>query len=219
MQYLKKMPPIAALSMGETFSRPANTIYEQVIDDYHLYDDPGQAVSNPFPAGTIEYLLYQKCWIDCLQWHVEDAIRHPDIEPREALACKRRIDALNQDRTNTVERMDDHFLTLFREVPVRPSAKMNSESPAWALDRLSILALKIYHMRIETRRTNADEQHIHQCTSRLRVLADQQLDLLRSIDELLQDIARGDKYMKVYRQMKMYNDPNLNPVLYNSAGH
>jgi hypothetical protein len=147
---------------------------------------------------------------------VEDAVRRPDIHPVEALACKRRIDILNQTRTDTVEAIDDHFLTWFKDIPLGAFVRMNTESPAWALDRLSILSLKIYHMEIETNRIEASQQHVQKCIGRLQALAEQQHDLLCSIDELIQDIARGHKRMKVYRQMKMYNDPSLNPVLYNS---
>ena len=121
---------------------------------------------------------------------------------------------MNQERTNTVELIDDHFLTLFRNVDVAPNASVNTESPAWALDRLSILALKIYHMEAEANRVHASADHKKICRNRLNILREQQRDLSRSINELLRDLSSGVKFMKTYRQMKMYNDPHLNPVLY-----
>ncbi|MDE6003730.1 MAG: DUF4254 domain-containing protein, partial [Prevotella sp.] len=163
---------------------------------------------------SIEYKLYLKCWIDTVQWHLEDIIRDPHINPNEALGLKRRIDHSNQDRTDLVEEIDSYFRTLYSKVKVLPEARLNTESPAWAIDRLSILALKIWHMKEQTERTDASAEHIAKCQAKLNVLLEQQVDLSTAIDQLLEDIEAGRKYMKVYRQMKMYNDPATNPILY-----
>lgn len=197
-------------------SNLANKIFTDAIDVYHIKDDIKQEINNPYPVGSLEFLLYQKAWIDTVQWHIEDEIRNPGIDPKQALDWKRKIDKSNQDRTDTVERIDDFFLIKFKETVPCDNAKVNTESPAWAIDRLSILALKIYHMRIESERNDVDAEHREQCKSKLTILLEQQKDLSQSIDELLEDIKQGRKYMKVYRQMKMYNDPTLNPVLYAS---
>jgi hypothetical protein len=199
------------------FTEDAMLIFKRAIDDYHLYDSIDEQIRNPYPAETISNLLYLKCWIDTVQWHVEDEIRNPDIDPVEALVFKRRIDKLNQDRTNKVEQLDDYFLSRFNKVQTAQQARVNTESPAWALDRLSILALKIYHMAAETNRTDASPDHLQRCSNKLAVLQEQLKDLSLSINELLQDISFGKKRMKVYRQMKMYNDATLNPVLYNGV--
>jgi len=197
-------------------SELCNRVFAQVIDHYHQYNDISKAGDNPYDAGTIEYLLYAKCWIDAAQWHMEDEVRNPNIEPAKALKWKRRIDSSNQERTDIVEQIDSYFLEKFKDVQPADTARINTESPAWAIDRLSILALKIYHMHEETLRTNADAVHLEQCSAKLSVLQQQRADLSLAIDELLGDIEKGERYMKVYRQMKMYNDPKLNPVLYNS---
>ena len=173
-------------------------------------------VRNPYANGSIEYLLYLKNWIDTVQWHLEDIIRDPNIDPVEALKIKRRIDRSNQERTDMVEYIDSYFLDLYKDVRVAADATVNTESPAWAIDRLSILALKIYHMEQEVRREDVSQKHIEECGRKLDVLRQQQVDLSGAIDALLDDIAAGRKYMKVYKQMKMYNDPELNPVLYAS---
>jgi hypothetical protein len=199
------------------FSEMANRIFGQVISDYHLVDSVNTEADNPFEAHTIEHLLYHKCWIDAVQWHVEDEVRRPDINPAEALGLKRRIDQLNQERTNQVELIDDHFVALFANITPGPGARLNTESPAWAIDRLSILALKICHMHIESAREDASPSHREACGRKLAVLLEQRQDLSQSIDELLGDMAAGAKRMKVYRQMKMYNDSSLNPVLYKRA--
>lgn len=198
----------------EHFSHTAYPIFERAIDDYHRTDNVDTPVRNPYPTPGIEADLYLKNWIDTVQWHLEDIIRDPDIEPLHALEIKRRIDRSNQERTDLVERIDSYFLTLYRDVQPLPGATINTESPAWAVDRLSILALKIYHMREEAGRTDADPEHIAACRRKLAVLTEQRADLSTALDQLLDDIAAGRKYMKVYRQMKMYNDPSLNPVLY-----
>lgn len=195
-------------------SGTANKIFQQVIQDYHVHDQIDHPIINPYDSQTLEHLLYLKCWIDTAQWHMEDVVRNPDIEPREGLYWKRRIDRQNQERTDTVEYIDSYYLLKFKDVLPLEDAKINSESPAWAIDRLSILALKIFHMEQETLRTDVSNAHIQACTEKLNVLLDQRKDLSQSIDELLSDIESGKKYMKVYKQMKMYNDPNLNPVLY-----
>jgi Protein of unknown function (DUF4254) len=199
------------------FAENANSIYKQAIDNYHFYNSVNQPVCNPYPENRFEALLYEKCWIDTVQWHVEDEIRDPYIEAGDALNLKRRIDALNQERTDRVEQIDNCLLVRFNSVKASPGALINTESPAWALDRLSILALKIYHMAQEVKREGVTGDHVKKCERKLSVLWEQRKDLSLSINQLLQDIARGMKYMKVYRQMKMYNDPSLNPVLYNAV--
>lgn len=197
-----------------TFTELANKIFVQAIDDYHLTDDVDTPMRNPYGRDSIEYALYTKCWIDTVQWHYEDIIRDPHINPTEALALKRRIDRSNQDRTDLVEEIDTYFRKQYSEVTPLPDARLNTESPAWAVDRLSILALKIYHMRQETARTDATEEHVAHCQAKLDVLLEQQKDLSTAIDQLLDDYEAGRKVMKVYRQMKMYNDPSTNPILY-----
>ncbi|WP_026836889.1 DUF4254 domain-containing protein [Gillisia sp. JM1] len=197
------------------FSAKANKIFKEVIDKYHLVNSVDQSFENPYNKDTqlIEHLLFRKCWIDTVQWHYEDIIRDPNIDPVAALTLKRQIDASNQDRTDMVEFIDSYFLKKFKEVTVKSSATINSESPAWAIDRLSILALKIYHMDEEANRGDASEDHRYKCQIKLNVLLEQRVDLSSAIDRLLEDIQNGDKYMKVYKQMKMYNDDELNPVL------
>jgi hypothetical protein len=195
-------------------SQLCNKIFQQAILDYHIYDDVDTEENNPYPDGTPEYLFYKKNWIDTVQWHLEDIIRKPDIDPVFALQLKRRIDASNEERTNIVEYIDSFFLQKYKDVKVREDATFNTESPAWAMDRLSILALKIYHMRLEAEREDATEEHQLSCGKKLDILLQQQADLSTAIDELLQEIEQGKKYMKVYKQMKMYNNPLLNPVLY-----
>jgi len=191
-----------------------NSLFEKVITKYHEIDDVAQSFENPYKTGTLEFLLYRKNWIDTVQWHYEDIIRIPTINPDEALTLKRKIDASNQDRTDMVEHIDSYFLKKHDDVIVKDSAKINSESPAWAIDRLSILALKIYHMHEEAMRESASEAHQKACQNKLNILLAQRKDLLTAIDDLLTDISNGDKYMKVYKQMKMYNDDELNPMLY-----
>ncbi len=195
-------------------SQFAFPIFEQSIKDYHVLNDVNQPSLNPYSKGTIEYLLYAKNWVDTVQWHYEDIIRDPNIDPTSALDLKRKIDASNQIRTDLVEYIDSYFFQKYATVQVKPNAKINTESPAWAIDRLSILALKIYHMSEETNRSEATAEHRANCQNKLNVLLNQKNDLFISIDELLTDIENGDKFMKVYKQMKMYNDAELNPVLY-----
>ena len=197
-----------------TFTALANPIFEQVIKDYHQTDNVDAPIRNPYSAGSIEADLYLKCWIDTVQWHLEDIIRDPHIDPVEALALKRRIDRSNQERTDLVETIDSYFYTKYHEVKVAENATINTESPAWAVDRLSILALKIYHMREQVERQDASEEHRQLCQQKLDVLLQQKVDLSTAIDQLLADFEAGRKYMRVYKQMKMYNDPNTNPVLY-----
>lgn len=197
------------------FSEKANQIFIQAIDKYHVLDDVYQSFENPYDKDKdlIAHLLYRKCWIDTVQWHYEDIIRDPHIEPVAALDLKRKIDASNQDRTDTVEFIDAYFLDKYKDVEVKADAKINTESPAWGIDRLSILALKIYHMNEEANRSEASQAHQMACKAKLNVLLEQRLDLSTAIDQLLEDIEKGEKYMKVYKQMKMYNDDELNPVL------
>lgn len=195
------------------FSSFAFGIFEESIDTYHIKDDVYQSFSNPYPKDKIEHLLYRKNWIDTVQWHYEDIIRDPQIEPNAALDLKRKIDASNQDRTDLVEYIDSYFLKKYQSVEVLKGATINTESPAWAIDRLSILALKIYHMQEEVNREDATPEHIEKCQTKLNVLLEQKKDLSQAIDQLLGDIEAGRKFMKVYKQMKMYNDDELNPVL------
>jgi hypothetical protein len=197
-----------------SFTKHCNEIFNRAIRDYHVNDDIDAPIQNPFEEGSIENRLYLKCWIDTVQWHFEDIIRDPNIDPVAALALKRRIDKSNQDRTDLVEQIDSYFRTLYKEVHVLDNARLNTESPAWAIDRLSILALKIYHMKEETLREDATPGHVAKCKAKLQILLEQQQDLSTAIDQLLEDIAAGKIYMKVYRQMKMYNDVDTNPVLY-----
>ena len=196
------------------FTENANRIFARAIEDYHRWDDVDHAIDNPFEAGSLDHLLYHKNWIDTVQWHLEDIIRDPAIDPAEALRIKRRIDRSNQERTDMVEYIDSYLLDKYRGVNPLPDARLNTETPAWAVDRLSILALKIYHMARETERADVDEAHRAACRKKLDVLLTQQTDLSRAIEELIEDIEAGRKYMKTYKQMKMYNDPALNPVLY-----
>ena len=197
-----------------SFSENCNQIFNQAIEDYHVKDNVDTPINNPYDRESINNRLYLKCWIDTVQWHLEDIIRDPHIDPADALSLKRRIDLSNQDRTDLVEQIDSHFRQKYADVNVLPDARINTESPAWAVDRLSILALKIYHMREQAERTDADKAHTDKCRAKLNVLLEQQTDLGTAIDQLLDDIKAGRKYMKVYRQMKMYNDPSTNPVLY-----
>ena len=189
-------------------------VFEKSVDDYHVYDDINRSASNPYDKKDFEHLLYEKNWIDSVQWHYEDIIRDPDIDPSEGMSLKRLIDSSNQNRTEMVEYIDSYFLKLYSNVSPKPDAKVNTESPAWALDRLSILILKIYHMKEESLREDVSEQHRATCNEKLQVLLEQQKDLSESIDQLLEDLSKGEKKMKVYKQMKMYNDETLNPVLY-----
>lgn len=193
-----------------------NKIFEDVINDYHQYNNIDHPIQNPYAINTLEHLLYLKCWIDTAQWHMEDVIRNPNIDPVEGLQWKRKIDKSNQERTDVVEYIDSYFLEEYANVIPQNNAKTNSESPAWVIDRLSILALKVYHMREETQRPEASVEHIEACSIKLSTLFMQQTDLSGSLDELISDIGNGIKYMKVYKQMKMYNDPSLNPILYNT---
>ncbi|NVN17046.1 DUF4254 domain-containing protein [Muricauda sp. HICW] len=200
------------------FSDFAFKIFQESIDTYHIKDDVYQEFSNPYPKDKVEHLLYRKNWIDTVQWHYEDIIRDPQINPVAALDLKRKIDASNQDRTDLVEYIDGYFLNKYQSVQVKEGATINTESPAWAIDRLSILALKIYHMQEEVNRSDAPQEHIDKCSAKLAVLLEQKKDLSTAIDQLLADIESGDKYMKVYKQMKMYNDDELNPVLRGQKG-
>ena len=195
-------------------SAAAYAIFEQSINTYHVLDTVDQAFENPYDSTTLDHLLYRKNWIDTVQWHYEDLIREPNIDPVAALELKRKIDASNQDRTDTVEFIDSYFLQQFKAISPLPDATINTESPAWAIDRLSILALKIYHMQEEANRASASVEPRAACAKKLAVLFEQKTDLSTAIDQLLADMAAGRKYMKEYKQMKMYNDESLNPVLY-----
>mgnify|MGYP005721838079 FL=1 len=195
-------------------SKKAIEIFEKSVNDYHVYDDITRNPNNPFENKSFEHLLYEKNWIDTVQWHYEDIIRDPDIDPSEGMKLKRLIDSSNQNRTEMVEYIDSYFLNLYSSVTTRENAKINTESPAWAIDRLSILILKIYHMEEESNRKDVSEDHRNNCKKKLNVLIEQREDLSESIDQLLIDLSTGIKKMRVYKQMKMYNDESLNPVLY-----
>lgn len=196
------------------FTSTANRIFQEVIEKYHIINDVDQPFENAYSkTDLIEHLLYRKCWIDTVQWHYEDIIRDPQIDPVAALTLKRKIDASNQDRTDMVEYIDSYLLEKYRHVTPKANATINTESPAWGIDRLSILALKIYHMNEEATRVDASESHRAACKVKLDILLEQRVDLSTAIDTLLYDIETGAKYMKVYKQMKMYNDDELNPVL------
>ena len=195
-------------------SKKAIEIFEKSVNDYHVYDDITRNPNNPFENKSFEHLLYEKNWIDTVQWHYEDIIRDPDIDPSEGMKLKRLIDSSNQNRTEMVEYIDSYFLNLYSSVTTRENAKVNTESPAWAIDRLSILILKIYHMEEESNRKDVSEDHRNNCQKKLNVLIEQREDLSESIDQLLIDLSTGIKKMRVYKQMKMYNDESLNPVLY-----
>ncbi|MCK9342455.1 MAG: DUF4254 domain-containing protein [Massilibacteroides sp.] len=199
------------------FSELAYSIFEEATRVYHEKNDVDTSVSCSYASGTIEASLYMKNWIDAVQWHLEDIIRDPKINAEEALKIKRRIDQSNQVRTDLVEQLDSYFLARFKEVKVVANASINTESPAWAIDRLSILCLKIYHMNEEVNRIEVDDRHHQLCTNKLTILLEQKKDLMTALDQLLEDMTAGRKYMKVYKQMKMYNDPSLNPVLYAQA--
>lgn len=197
-----------------TFSELCNKIFWETTLHYHTMDNVDAKPTIPYEPGTIEFSLFSKNWIDAVQWHLEDIIRDPNIDPVKALEIKRRIDKSNQDRTDLVEMIDSYFLEKYKEVTPDKDATINTESPAWAIDRLSILALKIYHMEQEVKRSDVPQEHIEKCQTKLNILLEQRIDLSTAIDQLLSDIENGRKFMKVYKQMKMYNDPSLNPVLY-----
>lgn len=200
-----------------TFVELANQIFDQSVNDYHKHDNVDFTIQNPYELKSIEYYLYLKNWIDTVQWHLEDIIRDPNIDPVAALLLKRHIDKSNQDRTDLVELIDSYFLDKYKEVKIKEDATLNTESPAWAIDRLSILHLKIYHMQQEVNRTDTSAEHQNQCNQKLTVLLEQKKDLSTAIQQLIDDISEGKKMMKVYKQMKMYNDPALNPVLYGNS--
>ena len=198
----------------QSFGSKAIKIFKQSIDKYHLIDKVDQSFENPFQSNSIDHLLYRKNWIDTVQWHYEDLIRDPEIDPVKGMNLKRKIDASNQDRTDTVEYIDGYFLDLYKDVQPFKSATVNTESPAWAIDRLSILELKIYHMEEEANRSEASNSHRQSCNNKLQILLIQRIDLSSAIDQLLEDLNMGYKFMKVYKQMKMYNDEETNPILY-----
>jgi hypothetical protein len=189
------------------------SIFDRSILDYHVHDFVDAPMKNRY-SQNIDALLYHKNWIDTVQWHLEDIIRNPNIDPAEALKLKRRIDASNQERTDMVEKVDDYFMSQFQHVKLQPGARQNSETPAWLLDRMSILMLKIYHMQEQVNRKDVESDHIARCQAKLAVLAEQKVDMQVCFDDLMDDLSKGIRKMKLYRQMKMYNDASLNPVLY-----
>ena len=200
--------------VDSNFVDTCNRIFAQAVKEYHLTDDVDAPLQVPFAESSIAYDLYHKNWIDTVQWHLEDIIRDPQIEPTKALEIKRRIDKSNQDRTDLVEKIDSYFYEQFHDVRSLPDARINTESPAWAIDRLSILHIKIWHMQEQVERKDVSEEQHDKCVAKLAVLNEQLSDLTLSISQLLEDYASGARKMRVYRQMKMYNDPTLNPVLY-----
>ena len=202
------------MEINMNFVETSNRIFAQAVREYHKTDHVDAPINNPYEAGTIEHDLYQKNWIDTVQWHLEDIIRDPQIDPVEALVLKRRIDKSNQDRTDLVERIDSYFWDLYHNVQPQPNARINTESPAWAIDRLSILHVKLWHMQEQVDRTDVSAEQHDKCVDKMAVLKEQLADMTTSIGQLLEDYAAGTRIMKVYRQMKMYNDPTLNPVLY-----
>ena len=187
-------------------------LFAKQVADYHIVDSVDAPMNNPFAEGGFEALLWEKSWVDTVQWHLEDLVRPTDVDPVYALHIKRRIDRSNQHRTDLVERIDDHYMQLFGTVEPLPNATLNTETPAWAVDRLSILALKVYHFDIEAHR--GDEEHRARCQAKLSTLLAQREDLTLAINQLIDDLGHGRKRMRLYRQMKMYNDPSLNPMLY-----
>ena len=205
--------------MAEKLSENYYLVFEGATNDYHVTDDVDSPVANPYEEKSMEFYLSMKNRIDAVQWHLEDMIRYPAIVPAEALEIKRRIDRLNQDRTDLVELIDCYFLDKYKDVKILQDATINTESPAWAIDRLSILALKIYHIQRETERLDVSGEHLESCRRKLEILLEQKKDLSAALNQLLDDISSGRKYMKVYKQMKMYNDPSLNPVLYGKTFH
>ena len=199
------------------FAEHCITIFNQSINHYHIDDNVDAPFQNPFEKNNLDSLLYRKNWIDTVQWHLEDIIRDPEIEPNEALVVKRRIDKSNQERTDIVEQLDEYFYNQYKEIPKVDEVKLNTETPAWTLDRLSILQLKIYHMQLESEREEVDESHRSNCKTKLFVLQEQEKDLARAINDLMNDLESGNKMMKLYKQMKMYNEESLNPILYKKA--
>lgn len=197
-----------------SFTEKAWEIFNQSVQDYHITDNVDSQENNPFQSNTLEWILYSKNWIDTVQWHLEDIIRDENIDPSQALKIKRRIDNLNQKRTDLVEQIDFWFYKKYESITSKPDARINTETPAWSIDRFSILALKIYHMSIEASRAEASEEHQQKCSEKLQILSEQKKDLSVSIDQLLSDIGNGNVKMKLYKQMKMYNDESLNPILY-----
>ena len=200
-----------------SLSSSAWDIFSKSVEDYHINDNIDFPINNPFEKGSLEQLLYAKNWIDTVQWHLEDIIRDENIDPVDALNLKRRIDASNQQRTDLVEYIDSWFLQKYQNITPKSEAKINTETVAWAIDRLSILVLKVYHMNQEATRESASDEHRAKCTEKLNVLLEQKKDLSQAIDFLLEEIEKGNVKMKTYKQMKMYNDESLNPVLYQKS--
>lgn len=189
------------------------SLFLSTIEEYHKTDN----IETPCPvveSDTLEKILIRKCWIDTVQWHLEDLIRRPDLEPYQFILIKRKIDKSNQDRTDCVEQIDDYLMNEFNKVKIHENPRLNTETPAWVIDRLSILMLKIYHMNEQTERKDASIDHLKLCKQKLDTLIQQKLDLSFSFNYLLKELSEGISVMKLYRQMKMYNDPNTNPELY-----
>ncbi|KQR93727.1 hypothetical protein ASG01_07620 [Chryseobacterium sp. Leaf180] len=197
-----------------TFTDTAWEVFNKCIEDYHVLDNVDTEISNSYAQDSLERILYEKCWIDTVQWHLEDIIRDENIKPEEALVIKRRIDASNQKRTDLVEYIDSWFLDKYKNIKAESDSRINTETPAWAVDRFSILSLKVYHMNLEATRASASDEHRAKCQQKLDVLLTQKVDLSSAIEQLLKNIEEGKIRMKVYKQMKMYNDETLNPVLY-----
>lgn len=194
-------------------SNQFNTIFEASISKYHIKDDISILFESTYEKENINYLLDKKNWIDTVQWHLEDIIREPSIDSEKALVIKRMIDKSNQDRTDLVELIDDYYFEEFKDTKPNNDAFIATETPAWAIDRLSILNLKIYHMREEAERKDADSDHRQKCSHKLNVLLQQREDLSLALNQLFDNIKSGKAIIKTYKQMKMYNDPSLNPIL------
>ncbi len=201
----------------KNFTSDALIVFKKTIEDYHIYDDVKQVEINPYQQDDIAHLLYHKCWIDTVQWHLEDLIRMPDISDKRGMEIKRLIDHSNQERTNTVELLDMHFYHVFKEIKSKKNAYLNTETPAWAIDRFSILVLRIYHMKEQTNREDASEEHKEHCRIKLDILIKQKHQLMKAIDHLFDYISKGKIIFRPFMQMKMYNDKKLNPALYSSG--
>ena len=170
----------------------------------------------PENSDSFYQLIYEQHLTNFKLWHEEDKARDPDASDNLIATVKRSIDRLNQKRNDEIEKIDEGLLKKLEQgsVKILEDATLNSETPGSMIDRLSINALKIYHMDEETRREEALKEHRVNCNKKLMILREQRLDLGRCLLEFLEDLISGRKTLKVYRQMKMYNDSSLNPVLY-----
>ena len=187
-----------------SFSESCYRIFEQATEAYHTTDNINATVHNPYPVNSFEFYLYLKHWVDAVQWHLLNIIHQPDQEAGKVLEVVSRIEKMNQERVDLVELIDSLLQDRYKGVKPLPQATLNTESPAWAIDRLSILELKIYHTRKETERTDASDVSLARFRKKLEILEEQRKDLSTAIDQLLLDIRQGKKHLKVYKQMKLY---------------